>query len=361
MAGRFRVKLWDIDTAGDRDRNTLKAVIDDAKDIGVSAYANQGGEMFFTIPWNHPAVSQIVPYQRHYEVSRMNSSGTYDVVGVGLLDDYDSDENEVVAYGSDYLSLFDLSISGANTTYTSNFIGTIITTELSAAIFQPGFTAGDSVTRHITLGHIDATTQTVTVLTSFQPRLQFIQQLIDIWQSDSSVRPIIGVTRDEPFTVSFSANSGVDQTTRNFEWGGLVNGFRYKAGFGSFGTRAYGIGQKREGASVLFSIQSYANLTTYGLIQKMGLFIDIVNQAALDRKVKRLARRNGQPDKNVALALRVGQLGPWEWGGFGDSVPVKINRGLVQLNSLYTVWGQEWTGNRDGSEDLFLSLALKET
>lgn len=356
----FVVKLWDINSST-RDRNSLKALIFDARDVGVSSYANEGGEMFFTIPWNHPQIAEIKPWERHYEVSRLNpATGLYSPVGVGLLDDFDATADEVIVYGLDYLSLFGLSISGANTSYTSQTIGSIIQAELSAAINQPGET-DKSVTKHITLGTIDATTTTVTVLTSLQSRLEFIRQVIDIFQSDSSVRPIVSVNRSSAFTVTFDDNAGSDKTTRRFAYGGLVRDFRYVPGFADFGTHGWAIGQKREGASVLTSHQTYASGATYGIIQKATLFIDVVNQAALDKKTKRFARDIGTIGKNLAMALAVQGVGPWEWGEIADSIPVQIDRGLVQVDALYTVWGQEWIGKADGSEELFLSILPKET
>ena len=359
----FRVKLWDI-ASSDRSRNTLKAVITDARDIGVSSYANAGGEMFFTLPWNHPKIAECVPWQRHYEATRYNpSTGGYDVVGVGLLNDYDADPNEVIFYGIDYLACFNASISASNTSYTGQDYGTIIAAEISAAVNQTSV-GGKSVTKHITLGTIESTSQTTTVLTSFQPRLQFAHQLLDVYQSDSSVRPIVSVTRSTPFTFSFLKNAGSDKQTRAFNYGGyggLVSDFRYVPGFADFGTRGQAIGQKREGASILFSTQTYASEATYGIIAKSTLFIDIVNQAALDRKAKRFARDIGTVGKNIALGLRVQGVGPWEWGELADSIPVVIDRGIVSVNGLHTVWGQEWIGKADGSEDLFLSILPKET
>lgn len=361
MTPKYLVTLWDI-AAADRSRNNVRAIIPDARDIGVSAYANDGGEMFFTLPWNHPQIAECQPWLRHYEVKRWNANtGAYTVVGVGLLDDFEATADEVVVYGRDYLSLFNSSISGSNTSYTSTEIGTIMQAQLSAAIFQPSYTT-KSVTRHITLGTIQSTGQTVTVLTSYQGRLDFCRQLIDIWQSDSSVRPILSVTRTAPFTVSFQSNAGSDKQAFRFTFGGLVNDFRYDPGYSDLATRLYGIGQKREGATVLFSNQEYASETTYGIIQRPQVFIDIVDQTALDRKVKRAARDAGTVGKNVALGLRINQVGPWEWGEFGDSVPISITRGaLVSVSGLYTVWGQEWIGKANGSEDLFLSLLPKET
>ncbi len=353
----FRVKLWDI--GANRGRGSQVAVIDDASDIGVSAYANEGGEMFFTLPMNHPQIGEVSPWLRHYEVSRRNTSGIYEPVGVGLIDDYEATENEVIVYGRDYLSLFDLSISFATTSYTSQTFTSIITDQLSNAIYWLT-SPNDGVARSIVLGTVSSTSETTTVLTSYQPRLEFIRSLCDILASDDSTRPIVSVTRSSPFTVTWGANVGSDKNDLRLEYGGNVNGFRFNPGFSDFATQGSGIGQKREGATVLFSSQTYASIPTYGTIQRATVFIDIINQAALDRKVKRYARDLGTTNRNLSLRIRSGALSPV---GFeiADSLPVVIDRGFVQLNALFTCWGWEWTGKKNGSEDLFLDLLPKRT
>jgi hypothetical protein len=355
----FRVRLWDM--TANRNRNNQVALIDDAGDIGVSAYANEGGEMFFTLPMNHPQIAEIQPWLRHYEVSRLDiATGTYSAIGVGLIDDYDASPDEVVVYGRDYLSLFELSISSANTSYTNATYSSIITAELSAAIFQPSVTT-KSVTRHISLGTISSVSETTTVLTSYQRRLEFLRELLLIMASDDSTRPIISVSRTSPFTVNFGANVGSDKNNVRLEYGGAVNGFQFNPGFSDFATFVDAIGQKREGASILFSAQTYADASVYGVIQRGEVFIDIVNQAMLDRRTKRAARRVGTPNKNVSLRIGSGKVAPVTGWDIADSVPVVIDRGLVNINALYTIWGWEWIGKKDGSEDLFLDLLPKQT
>jgi hypothetical protein len=358
---KARVTLYDI-AASNRAPQNVKAIITDAKDIGVSAYANEGGEAFFTLPWNHPQIAEIQPWLRHYKIERQHPvSAAWSVIGVGMLDEFDATKDEVIAYGRDYLSLFDSSISGSNTSYTGQNIGTIIQAEISGAITQAGYTTGKSVTNFITLGTIDTTSTTVTVLTSYQERLQFVRQLTEVLQSDSSVRPIASVSRTSPYTFTFDDNAGSDKTNLRLELGGLLNDFRYVPGYADFATRGFGIGQKREGASVLFSQQPYASESTYGLSQKATVFLDIVDQSALDRKVKRYARDLATVGKNLAIGLRLGQLGPFDGYELADSIPIYINRGIVSLNDLYTVWGLEWIAKKDGSEDLFLDVLPKET
>lgn len=356
----FRVKLWDI-AASDRGRGNQVAFIEDAKDIGVSAYANEGGEAFFTLPMNHPAIDEVSPWLRHYEVSRLDiNSGTYSTIGVGLIDDYDATDNEVIVYGRDYLSLFDISISAATQSYSNATYSSIIQAELSLAINAGDFiTTGKSPAKAITLGSIESTADTTTVLTSYQSRLEFVRQLCEILASDDSTRPIVKVSRISPFTVTFEKNAGADREGVRLEYSGAVNGFRLTPGFSDFATRGYAIGQKREGASLLFSVQEHASSGTYGIIQRSTVFLDVVNQGALDRKTRRYARDLGTLNKNLSLRIRSGAIAPVTGWDIADSVRVVINRGLVSLNDLYTVWGWEWTGMKDGSEDLFLDLLPK--
>lgn len=358
----FRVKLWAVATPN-RGRGAQVALIDDAKDVGVSAYANEGGEMFFTLPMTHPQIAEVQPWLRHYEVSRLDvSTGTYSAIGNGLIDDYDASEDEVIVYGRDYLSLFDVSISSRTQSYTSQTYSSIIQAELSNAInVGNAVTTGQGPTKFITLGTIQSVADTTTVLTSYQPRLEFVRQMCEILASDNSTRPIVKVTRADPFTVTFESNAGVDRENVRLEYGGVVNGFRFNPGWNDFATMGYGIGQKREGATLLFSQQEFASAATYSIIQRATVFLDVVDQAALDRRVRRYARRLGTPNKNLALRIRSGAIAPVTGWDIADSLRVRVKRGLVDINDLYTVWGWEWIGQRDGSEDLFLGLLPKQT
>lgn len=354
---RFRVSLYDMGPS--RERGTLRAVIDDARDIGASEYVNQGGEFFMTLPWNHPLIDEIVPLQRHYRVQRYNDrTATYEDIFVGILDDFDANDKEVIAYGSDYLSLLHGSISGSNTSYASATVGSIITDQLSAAR-----TETDSRVAFVSLGTIDATTTTVPLaLTSYQSRLDFIGSVIDIHTANSSVRSqiVLNSRTALAFSWDFHENRGTDRTSIRLDYGGLVQGFRYLPGYADVATHVYGVGVKREGATILYSTQSYLSTATYGRIAVPRVYQDVVDQTALDKRTQRDARRAAQVGKGLALSLRTNRLAPFDGYDLCDSLPVEISRGIVNINSLYTLWGMEWIGKRNGSEDLFLSLLPKE-
>lgn len=354
---KFRVRLWDTSGSG-RGQGVLKADIQDAGEIGAAESANAAGECFFTLPWNHPSINEIQPLQRHIEIARWSASAfKWTTIWQGIMDDFDATKDEVVVYGQDYLSLYDTTISHAQTSYTSSTIGSIITDQVSSARAEP-----NSRVNFIPIGSIDATTVTTTVLTSYQSRLQFMAGLTDICAAGRSVRSIIKMSaRSGTPSFNFTENLGSNKPNVRLEYNALVNDFHYKPGYADLRTAVNAIGQKREGATILYSTQTSASETTYGWIHTPTVFIDIVDQAALDKRTLRAARQVGRIPKNVALALTVHGLAPWDGYDIGDSVPVIIKRGIINLNSYFTVWGQEWTGHKDGSETLHLSLLPQDT
>lgn len=361
---RTRIVLQKNDGAG-RGPGTVEAVIEDAKNLGVSNYANEAGELFFTLPLSHPAVNIVNPLQQHYTVYRRpGSSNEYRRVAFGLIDDYEISADEMVVYGTDYLGALEASISAANTSYTNATVQSIVTDQLSAAITEAnsriGWTDGSS--------NILGGGGTATLLTSFEPRLAFIRGAANVVMSNTSQRSLL--THETPGFWGWNPNGGVEDKTETsgvlLEYGGLIRSFRFWTGRESFATRIFGIGIKRDGASVLYSTQTYASEATYGWIARPTLHRDVINQAALDAIVLRDARNAGNTGSQIALELHlartpnIGGLGP---GGVlvGDSLRVVIERGVLALNDLYTIWGWEWLVAPDGQERFFLNLVPKLT
>lgn len=369
---RFRVTLWDTTGSG-RGRGSLRAIIEDATDVGGSAYANGGGEFFMTLPYNHAYANEIDPLLRHYEVSRLDSTGTYVPIFTGLIDGVEVSRDELVVHGRDYLSLLETTISAANTSYASTLIGTIISSQLTAARAE-----ANSRVNFISVGTIESTSTTATLLTSYQSRLDFISSACDILMADRSVKSIIAVEPRSSGTPSFTfyENKGSDKEGVRLEYGAAINDFIIVTPWQGLRTRVNAIGQKREGATLLFSTQTYANEATYGWITEPAVFIDIIDQTALDQKTRRMARRLGNTNATqVLMGLKPTQFssipyvpGPWQGYDIGDNIRVIIDRTQAgaagtwdYTNGLYTVWGVEWTGLANGQEELFLDLRPKET
>jgi hypothetical protein len=354
-----RIEIYDLD--GNYGPDSLRVIIDSAKWIGVSSYANEVGECYFTLPYRSHFLPAGTLLERHYRISRYDTlTGTYQTVGRGVLEDFEHSGDEVVYYGSDYMGLLETTITPNDTTYSNQFIGTIITDQLTAAQAETNsrlaFTGN---------GTIDTTTVTTTLLTSSEPRLNLIRSSVSIAMATSSVRSIFGLSRDAPYNWYFTQNKGSeDLRTLRLEYGGAVNGFFYVPGMRSFATRVRSIGLKVEGATVLYGDQSHASATDTGEITRFELFRNVVNQQTLDDLTKRAAREWGVPEKSVRVVLRANQLHPWDGWDLGDNIRVAIRRSpaLTHLvNDLYTIWGMEWTTEPNGRENLHLALASKMT
>lgn len=356
-----RIELYDIGTG--RGPGTLKAIIDDAKYIGVSDYWNEVGEAYWTMPYNHPQLGEIVPLQRHYRVSRYDAvSGAYKTIGRGLIDDFDADQDETIIHGSNYKGLLETSITAASTTYAAQFLGLIVQQELSAAINESasrlGFTVSSSGS-----GNIENTSTTAILMTAFQQRLGFIQQVAQVAMASSSVRTVFDIDRDSPYTWRFIENQGSEELTGfRLEFGGNINGFRYVPGFADYANRIQAIGIRREGANILYSTQSADGTSNYGRMTQPHLFQDVTDQTTLDKMAQRAARLASSGGKNLAMVLRASQIIPWDGWKIADNVRAIISRGtLINLNGLYTLTGMEWTLSPIGGENLRLAVTSKQT
>lgn len=360
-----RVTLWDT-TGTDRGRGDVTAVINDAGNVGVGAYANAAGSCHFTLPYNHPLISTCIPRLTHYRISRVSPSGET-TVGVGLLDDFDATENEVVFYGLDYLGLFDRSITPSDTSYTDADIGTIIEDEAKLARDSSATSHPDanSVLGFLTMGTFDTTSLApASIISAFQPRLQFIQSLISTWSGSNStpVRPLFSVTRDPTFTVSFDKDAGSDQTGMHLEYRSTVTHFRYIPGWAGYRTAMHLIGQKRDGAAVLYSDETGGSPSTYGISEGADLILDVADQTTLDNMAKHELRVSQRIGKKLTLTIQSGALAPWDGYDLADSIPISISRGPVSLSrALYTLTGLQWEMAPDGTEDLQLQLQPKDT
>ena len=101
----FRIEIFDIDTST-RWRTTKKAVIYDAKDIGVEEHANDTGSAYWTLSNDHPQIGELKPLEQHYEIARWSQSRSrWEFVAAGILNNYTSTEYETVFTGLDYKSI----------------------------------------------------------------------------------------------------------------------------------------------------------------------------------------------------------------------------------------------------------------
>ena len=103
---KYRIVLWDRAGANGW-RGTQKAVVFDAKSIGVEEFANDSGSAFWTLSNDHPQIAEFQPLLRHYEISYWSpSKSRWEFAAAGILNDYQATEYETTFSGIDYKAVF---------------------------------------------------------------------------------------------------------------------------------------------------------------------------------------------------------------------------------------------------------------
>jgi len=378
----YRIILWETNTT-DRGRGSIAAIIHDAKNIGVSSYLNEGGEAFFTLPYNHPMISECVPLERHYRIDRFDEeAGFYITIGQGILEDYEATENETVFYGIDYMGVLYKTITTPSTTqtftYTSSTFATIYQNEMTQAIGATNsrlgfidYNLGSAWSHQSSFPLvINSSTNTYSVYTGGEPRLSFISNLSNIVMSGTTNKVVFGNTleSDTELYNGFFCDLNWSPAPNNnivLEYGGNVKSFTYSPNFRRLLTRSLLVATN-SGATVSKIWSSVATGTaaptsTYGLIDGVSAAEDIKSQAAADaRAAYNLYQSSPDKIKMISIAVKDGSIVPFKRYKLGDDIRVRISRGSVNLDANVTLRGQQYIGRSDGSEQLWFDFFIKD-
>ena len=138
---KFRIILWDR-TGANGWRGAQKAVVFNAKSIGVEEQANDTGSAYWTLPNDHPQIAEFVPLQRHYEISKWSDARSrWEFIAAGMLNDYTTTEQETIFNGIDYNSVLNqlyTPFPGMSVSSGTNLHPTISQAQISTTIFKSG-------------------------------------------------------------------------------------------------------------------------------------------------------------------------------------------------------------------------------
>ena len=369
-----RVVIRQIDTAAGRGpKDPPIAVIEDAANIGASKYFNAPGEFYMTLPATHPQVSVIEPWQTHYSVEYWRSD-RYVPVFDGIVTDFDATDDDVIFYGMDYEGLLDRVVDQrwdaaapgapppAGSKYTTETITAIITDQLTMARAK-----ANSPVNFITVSTLDAFPEIVSLQTTFTPVSTTVFGLVESHRQGTGKRSRFWVRRKAAggFEFLLKDDPGKDRDNLRLEYGGLVQGFRLTA-FGDWSSVVHGIGRGVESLEPFYKSETAPGIdpAIWGRIEKVGVWDSIMDRNDLNRRVKQAAASAGRIGKRVALGLRVDSLLPFDGYDIGDSVPLLIQRGVVDTtrygSGYWSILGVEWHTYPDGHTDNTLVVLPKE-
>ena len=381
----YRVILWEAKTT-DRGRGNIAAVIHDAKNVGVSSYLNEGGEMFFTLPYNHPQLSACVPLERHYRIDRFDEEdGRYVTLGQGLLEDYDATENETVFYGLDYTMVLQKTITTPSTTtlvtYNNKTFADIYQSEMTQVINEANSRLGFiDYNLGSTWSHqasyplvISPATTTYDIFTGGESRGSFLTNLSNISMEGTTTKVVFGNTLESDTEVynGFFCDMNWSPTLNDdivLEFGGNVKGFSYSPNFRALITRARVVATSiinnvlptKIWSSVATS--TAAPVSTYGIIEAVFLEEDLATQAVVDSKAKyRLYQSSPEKIRNISIAIKDGSIIPYKRYKLGDDIRVRIERGNVSINTNLTLRGQRYMASTNGTEELYFDFFPRDT
>ena len=355
------------------------AVLEDAANIGATEMHNAPGEFFFTLPATHPQVGVIEPFQVHYSLQIYRGQGWTEITA-GVIVDFDATDDDVVFYGTDYLGMLEYDIddrwnpstgSGADAAaglwpappggskYT-NTVKEIVQDQIDRAIHHVGSPVG-----FITRGGIAAMPENIQIFSTFKSRLSFIAGLLDSHRgANLGLRTRLRVRRTTAGGYEFVVedNPGRDRDNIRLSYGELIQGFRVIP-MGDFGTRVFAIGRAFNSVKVEYfpNILGTAPEVAFGKIPKVNLWQDITDRNDLKRRAQLYARQISKIGKRMSLAIRVDALSVKDGWDICDSVPVAIDRGVVNTSNYgsgyWTIWGWTWQLYPDGHTDLTLSIS----
>jgi hypothetical protein len=372
VRSRVRIVLKDIDTANERRPGTVKAIIEDASNIGMSAYVNAPGEFFFTLPNSHPQVGECEPWQRHYALQQYRN-GNWQTIANGLLTDFEAGHDDVVVYGLDYLGILSRSVdtrfppkdtpidadhAHGGAKYIEKRIDTIIKDQLDQARADT-----DSPTKFIHRGVIDSLDSEITIWSSFRARLDFIAGLIDSYRQGTGKRTRIRARYDPSqfqWEWDLRASPGVDRDNLRLEYGSLLNGYRVVAMGTDFATRAHGIGTTPNTVKPVYAMDPAKGASdvltgAFGNIQRVEMWNDVTDYNDVKRRVKQMRKESAKVGKRIALAIRVDGIDPFDGYDLTDNIPLDIDDGVVETerygSGYWTIWGLEWRLSMDGHDE----------
>lgn len=227
-----------------------------------------------------------------------------------------------------------------------------------------------------TLTTIGSSVKTYDSYSAGEPTLNYIANLCDIEmgsKTDES-RVVFGISKPTGsstysggFTLNLSVSSAAT-TAIALKYPENITSFGFSPGYSKvkndvtvipYGTYATGsTGTNVDGVSIIGSSASdSASISSYGRIPLIVTKSGYIDTAIASAEATRLLSAYS-PDNTRSVNLRVtlGAVDIWNGWDVGESINVKIRRGLVDIDEPFVISGVRWFGEANGSERIELEL-----
>jgi hypothetical protein len=278
--------------------------------------------------------------------------------------EWDANQDDVILYGYGYLAGTYWSLIPWDTTYLGYTVGTIVST----AWTQAKTTTANSTVKFVTTGTIEAPVTTSgggTAITVPKYKCSW-KRVYDVFKEMAALS-VGGTTNVVKYEITPAASptfnfwKGVS-TDRNSL--GIYYGSSSVKGFTDYRLpvyrrNEYNVAGSSPVASSLFATVSNAtDITNHGRRAEAMWFTWVRDQTEMNRAADLRLAKGIRSAIDLGVTFHVDAIDPPYSGGtyiLGDRLPVRISRGITQINGMYLVTGQ-MTTHTAGAERVHLVL-----
>jgi hypothetical protein len=335
------------------------ADFENVKNLGWGEYLNDLGDCFFTVNQDDPKIVNLRAYLKGNAIVQVYRDQV--LVWAGWLMESDEDQEDVVFTAYSYLAGLYWLLSDYAQEWTAANISTII---------SDLWTRGKTTLSHSGLAWTSTGTIEVPVTTSggatpmtqayykvYRKRILFVmKELAAMATSDTTNVVSFEITPAGVFNLY--KGRGTDLTTPVWEYPSQkIIGYRRVRNMADRRNTLYGVGSNPRSAVLQKTVEDSTDQTA-NMRREEGLFYTFVrDEAELQRVTDYRLSRAERDDAMLTITFAPNNEIPYRGSGalfaLGDRVPIRITRGITNINERKLITGQQVVLNR-GSEYLRL-------
>lgn len=346
----YQVQFWDFSGSG-LGPGSLIAEFENVKNLGYADYANDVPEAFCTLDQQDAKAALLDSYigKCHMVILRNG-----EVVWTGFLLDTDEQVKDVVFYGYGYAAALFWATTGWNSSWTSEDAGAIARDVWYSA--QTGI--GNSNLQFVATGVIEApatdstlgTAWTLPLYKAFFKRALFVlQELAAAGASDTGNAVIFEITHSLTPQFNFWRDRQVQRDTL-WQFGGIVNYFSRLRSQTWHRNDIRGVGNGPHNQILQDTQADSSEYGTWGHRLEPVYYSWVRDADELSRVDKIRLKKAEAVDSQLWLGFKPNSIVPPGVRNanlqIGDLVPVKISRGITNIdqNMLLTGYQMKWNG-----------------
>lgn len=319
------------------------AELENVKNLGWAFYVNDVPECFFTINQDDPKTAAISPYlngEGYVEVYRNNV-----LVWAGILLESDENDTDVIFYAYGWACVLFWLHTTWGQTWTGDQVDEIFTDLLTNAKALT-----DSMAAWFTDGTIQAPVTTsggatpieIPSYKTYRKRILLaIRELVALSGSDTTNRVWWEITPAGVYNLW--KNKGVDLDTMLWEYPSSIQSFQRRRIPAHRRNVIFGIGSSPRDVVLQKTVENSGDRSARGRREEAIYLNYVRDETELDRVSRSRLRRARRVESHVRLLMVRNSVEPYPVGSYSlmDTVPVKIDLGVTQMDANYLVVGQE--------------------